>query len=441
MKNLKSKLIYLFAIGTLASCSEYTDGINESPNNFTSAPENLLIGQASLSVVKLSGSQASRTSGVWTDQFTGADRQYINLNNYTVTAGDFDDDWDDVYANGLAQAKEAESLAQANGNVVLQGVAQLTQALLLGEAAALWGDIPDSEALDYVTFPNPMYDSQSAVLARVQTLLSSAITNVGTATVAAAYGAPVFRANSATWANVARSLKARYYLVAKDYPNALAQAKLGISSASGDLLSAHSNTNGAKNLYYQFVVEQRGGYLTVGGPSNLLRLLNGSRARLLATPGDSGRLAKYFNGQELNTSATGYFAVDASFPIVSYVETKLIEAEAEQRIGGAGSTAGLAAFSAVRSHLATVYGGSFPASTANGTALTNQILEEKYISLIGSLQVYHDTRRTDNVLGVPIKNSNTTTIPQRFLYPQNEINANTNFPGIVGLFVKTPVNN
>ncbi|MFC4721433.1 SusD/RagB family nutrient-binding outer membrane lipoprotein [Geojedonia litorea] len=438
MKNLNKKIIYMFALVVSFSCSDYTDGINESPNNFTGAPENLLIGQANLEVVKLSGSQASRTAGVWTDQFTGSDRQYITLNSYTVTAGDFDDDWDDLYANGLAQAKEAELRANANGNAVLEGVSQIVQALLLGEGAALWGDIPDSQALDFTNFPNPSYDSQAQVLDHVQSLLSSGITKVGSATVAAAYGSPIYKSNSATWGQIAHSLKARYYLVAKNYPMALAESKLGISAPTGDLISSHSNTNGAKNLYFQFVVEQRGGYLTAQG-STLLKLLNGTQARLLATPGDSGRLAKYFTGSDLNTSSSGYFAVDASFPIVSYVETKLIEAEAEQRVNG--GNAGLAAFTAVRNHLATVYGGLFPPSTSTGSALTNEILEEKYISLVGSLQVFHDMRRTNNVLGVPVKNSTAPSVPQRFLYPQSEINSNSNFPGISDVFVKTPVNN
>ena len=73
--------------------------------------------------------------------------------------------------------------------------------------------------------------------------------------------------------------------------------------------------------------------------------------------------------------------------------------------------------------------------------MTKEILEEKYISLIGSLQVFHDTRRTDNILNVPIKSSTATAIPQRFLYPQSEIGSNINFPGVVDLFTKTPVNN
>ena len=125
------------------------------------------------------------------------------------------------------------------------------------------------------------------------------------------------------------------------------------------------------------------------------------------------------------------------FPIVSWTETKLIEAEAAHRTGGDAETP----FNEVRDYLAARYGGDFPHSTAKGDDLLAQILEEKYISLPGSLQVFHDTRRTKNMLAVPIKGVGHTTIPQRFYYPQVEINANDNFPGLVDMFVPTPVNN
>ena len=61
--------------------------------------------------------------------------------------------------------------------------------------------------------------------------------------------------------------------------------------------------------------------------------------------------------------------------------------------------------------------------------------------MVGSLQVFHDTRRTNNVLNIPIKSTSATTIPQRFLYSQSEVGANSNFPGIMDLFSKTPINN
>jgi hypothetical protein len=72
--------------------------------------------------------------------------------------------------------------------------------------------------------------------------------------------------------------------------------------------------------------------------------------------------------------------------------------------------------------------------------LVNQILEEKYCTLIGSFQVFHDLRRTKNIIGVPVKNSTASTIPQRFIYAQNEINTNESFPGVVDIFTPTPIN-
>jgi hypothetical protein len=443
MKTLKFIKIYsLSALLLLAtwSCSDFTDGIDQDPNNFTSAPGALLIGQANLANVKMHESQISRVSGIWTDQFTGDDRQYIALNEYNTTAGDYDDDWDDIYADGLAQARLAEEKGLAAGDDILVGVSRIIQGILIAQTASLWGDVPFSEALDYFSFPNPNYDSQSSVLQAGQDLLSSGISLVGTTKVADAYGSPVYVDNSATFAKVAHSAKARYYMTAKNYSMALAEARLGISSPDGDLLAAHTNATGAQNLYWQFQVEQRDGYLTVSN-SYLRKLLDGEVARRLATPGDANRRAVYFTGTDLNvTDGVGYFGPGASFPIISWVETKLIEAEAAVRLGGSEEVNGRNAFNEVRNYLATLYGGAFPASSSSGNTLILEILEEKYISLIGGLAIYDDVRRTNNALGVPIKGTGTNVIPQRFLYPQIEINSNANFPGLVDLFTPTPVN-
>jgi len=442
MKNTHFYIIVLLSLLIVtASCTKFTDGINEDPNSFSDAPGPLLIGQANLTTVKIFSSQASRISGIWTDQFTGSDRQYIPLNDYTTTAGDYDDDWSDVYAGGLAQARLAELDAIKTGDALLEGVSLIIQGILIGETASIWGDVPWTEALQSLDIPNPKYDSQASVLDAAQGLLSDGISKVGGATVSDFYGAPVFVANDAgndaTWKEVANSMKARYYLVAKDYANALIYANMGISSPSGDFLSAHAEETGAKNLYYQFCKEQREGYLTATG-SHLNKLVNGLTPRVLATPGEAQRALVYFDGDNLNTNTGGFFAIDASFPIISYFETKLIQAEAAHRTGGDALTP----FNEVRAALATLYSGDFPASTSSGAVLLNEILEEKYITLIGSNQVFHDVRRTNNLIGVPIKNTSAgnTTIPQRFLYPQSEVNANANFPGFVDLFEPTPVN-
>ncbi|MDP5138857.1 MAG: SusD/RagB family nutrient-binding outer membrane lipoprotein, partial [Spirosomaceae bacterium] len=404
-----------------------------NPNAFTDAPGGLIIGQAGFASILLSESQPARFAGIFTDQFTGADRQFISYESYQVTAGDFDDAWGNIYTAGLAQTKLVQEKARETGNPGLEGVSQIIEGWLVGEGAALFGDIPYSQAIQPNEFPNPKYDTQQEVFAAVQSLLSDAITNVQTGS---AVSMPMY-SGSYSWAEVAHTLKARYYLIAKDYANAASEAAQGISAPNKTLSAFHSSTIGQQNLYYQFGVLERGGYLTVIR-STLRKMLQGEQARLLPTPGDAARAAKYFDGEELNYTANGYFAIDADFPLISWEENQLILAEALARTGN--EAGARTAFNAVRTNLATTYAASFPATTATGTTLINQILEEKYCTLIGSFQVFHDLRRTKNALGIPVKNSTASSIPQRFLYAQNEINTNTSFPGIVDIYTPTPVN-
>ena len=71
--------------------------------------------------------------------------------------------------------------------------------------------------------------------------------------------------------------------------------------------------------------------------------------------------------------------------------------------------------------------------------LMYEIIEEKYASLVGQIEAFNDVRRTDNLIGLTPKGAN--GIPQRFFYPQDELNANVNAPAAVSLFIKTAVNN
>lgn len=430
----KITYIAVAALGMLSfGCESYVEGVNVNPNSFTDAPGELIIGQAGLASVILSESQPARFAGIFTDQFTGADRQFITYESYQVTAGDFDDTWGNIYTAGLAQTKLVQTKAKASGSKGLEGVAQIIEGWLVGEGAALFGDIPYSQALQPNEFPNPKYDAQKDVLNAVQAILTAGIANVQAGN---AVAMPMYT-GAYSWAEVGHTLKARYYLIAKDYANAAKEAALGISASTKTLSAAHSSTIGQQNLYYQFGVLQRGGYLTVLR-SNLRKMLQGEKPRLLATPGDVKRAANYFDGEELNYNAGGAFAIDAAFPLISWEENQLILAEALARTGN--ETGARTAFNGVRAALATKYAGEFPATTATGTTLINQILEEKYCTLIGSFQVFHDVRRTKNAIGVPVKNSTASTIPQRFIYAQNEINTNTSFPGVVSLFTPTPVN-
>ena len=76
-------------------------------------------------------------------------------------------------------------------------------------------------------------------------------------------------------------------------------------------------------------------------------------------------------------------------------------------------------------------------------ALLREILEERYITLFGQVEVFNDTRRTENetVVRVPVLPNVGALLPQRFIYPQSEIDRNNNAPNpIPDFFDKTPIN-
>ncbi len=436
---MKKLLIVLIGLSAI-SCEKYSAGLNVDPNNFTDAPGELIIGQANLSWVLMTEGESSRLCGVFTDQYTGLSNQFVNYNTYDVKAADFDGIWSNNYTAGISQTRIVQQKAEESGNTRLLGVSQIVEAVMAAELAALFGDVPYSQSAQPVEYPNPVFDPQMDVLNAVQNLLDQGIANAGNSKVGDFYGSPVFVNNAAVWSEIGHTLKARYYLLTKNYAKAKEEALLGISSNDRSLLAFHSKTAGQGNLYYQFGIEQRGGYLTATRSylRKMLNLSDTSVDRVLYTPGEQERYAAYFSGNELNYNEGGYFAQDASYPIVDWFENQFILAEAELRLGN--EDAARTAFNKVRTELAKKYNGDFPTVAIGGNTLLRVILEEKYITMIGSPQVFHDARRTGNLINLPIKNSISGKLPQRFLYPEVEINSNESFPGVVGLFQETDVN-
>ena len=424
------------------SCSDFSDDINLDPNSLTSSPDYLLLRQSQLGVVYISSSQISRYVGMWTGQFANSRGccRITSVEPEWVNPISFNRYWEDIYVQGSKNSYLALERASQQNHTVEEGIAKIMHGIYMGEAAALWGDIPCREAFNIMKHPNPHYDAQKNVFNDVQGLLSQGLEKLKNAPVAEVHGPPIFIPNEASWEEVAHSLKARYFLICKDYENALIESRKGISSPQADLLSFHRDEEGAKNLFFQFFEEERG-YVIVPQPTHLVDLMTGKVPRELTTPGDSLRFDFYFKdayyGPYFNTEPGGFFAADASYPIISWIETKLIEAEALERTG---SGNGAIPFNEVRDWLNDLYGGGFPQTSSTGDQLLREILEEKYISLIGCVQIFNDIRRTNNILQIPFLGDQNAQHPQRFLYPQIEIDNNTNFPGLIDIYEPTPVN-
>ncbi|TYZ08634.1 SusD/RagB family nutrient-binding outer membrane lipoprotein [Hymenobacter lutimineralis] len=446
------KYIALLSLGlALASCEDFIKDLDIDPNNPSQvAAPNLLQGVILADALYHEG-DASRIAAMWTAQFTGEDRQYIPTDAYQVTAGTFDDVWSLAYYNALTQARLMSSAAGSTGNQALQGVAQVLEAHTAGTTTALFGDIPYRQAGNRDEFPNPVFDPQAQVYADLQQLLTTAIENLGKVG-----GIPatdlVYQGDKAKWTAAAHTLKARYYLHVGDYDNAIASAKLGISSPANDWVVAHADGSGAQNVYYQFLELERNGYLGATN-SYAANILDPSRAgtannRNNAKTNEAGRFAYYFSPAASGNNygirvGEGFSAPDAAYPLVTYSENQLILAEAYARKGQ--SDLALTALNNHRATLEAMFDGTYAAYEAADIpagGLLKEILTERYVTFIGQIEAFNDVRRTDNALGLPIKGNGATSIPQRFLYPQSEVNTNTNTPSpLPGLFVPTPVNN
>lgn len=431
-------------IGLFPSC-EFTEGFQEDPNNANDAPTSTIYNSALVgTIVPISGENA-RLSAMWSRQFTGVDRQYAAYEIYNVSAPDFA--WDYHYTTWHTQLDLVLERSTESGNDFYRGNMLTLKGLSYGILTALWGDVPFSEANQFPVIENPKFDSQTEVYAGVQQLLDDAL-----AAYATGVGGPsgandfFFDGDKAKWAAATNSLKARYFLHVGNYSAARLAAQNGISSADGDMLIPHFGVyNQNMNLYHSFLNPDREGYLTARD-SYLARLLDpaSDTYRGDTKTDETARFAYIFtktaaDGYDINFSETGIFGASSSFPIITYVETQLILAEAALELGDRATA--LSALNAVRAYNATVFGGNYDAYTDGevGANLKREILEEKYISLAGQIEVFNDIRRTDNLIGLPT--STGTEHPQRFLYPQSEVSANQNAPSpIPGLFQPTPVN-
>jgi starch-binding outer membrane protein, SusD/RagB family len=449
----------------LVSCSTFVEEVPEiDPTRPTDADLALVMTGMQVEYMSTLEGEMARLAGMWSGYFTGSDRQYIPLYNYDITATTSDSPWGNVYSFVFKQSRIAQGKATGLGNKMSLGVAQIIEAHIMGTTAAVWGDVPYSEAIDNVAFPNPKYDPQNQVIDNLITLLDNAIVNLnsGVGTLGGDFlsggGAPgtVLPGVASKWIKIAYSLKARYLLYKKDYAGALAAANLGVDITANNLMAPHGTVNDQnRNIYYDFHERQRFGYLTAKNSFLAKKLDPASPTKRNHTKTvETARFGLYYTGTlpnyDIKISATGFFGSAASFPLVTAYETKLIAAECQARLNGV--AAGVTALNVHRALLRTAFptgtyndfvAADFAASgientdnIADADALLREILEEKYVSLYGQIEVFNEIRRTNNALGIPANAG--SQIPQRFLYSQTEFNANKSTPNpIPGLFSKT----
>lgn len=474
-------------------CESIVDGLNNDPNNATDAPDPLILTAAMLANAVVQEGHANRVANMWSGYFNGADRQYADYALYNMNAGNFNTAWNNVYQGTLAQTRLITARAGEAGERHIMGIAKIIEANAIGTATERWGDVPFSEAVNF-DITNPAFDGQAgSIYPALQALLSSAIEDLMSGAGASPGSADIyFSGDVDKWVAVAHTLKARYYMDAKDYGSAYNEALQGIADASGSMMTPHGTTNdGNLNMIHDFLVQSRSGDMDAGvgedgegGQVYAADLLDVNKpiyrgnaktneaARFyynyLNAGSDSytGRLEPNYQSVATGDSITGRFGSDAPFHVVTYMENLLTLAEAGFR--SQGFVTGLDFLNEYRAYMATggyidgsvtaihdfqydpYESGDFDAggmANAGGMsaddALLMEILEERYLSFIGTSMGWNDVRRTQNdAIGIPITPllNKGSDYPQRMIYGQDELNSNTNAPDPVpGIFDKMEI--
>lgn len=462
MKKLNIYIIFSIISTTifLSSCKQLFDekDIQNNPNSVTDVDVRTLLSGTMLGVAFLHEDTDVRIATMWSGQLNGLSRAHLGFGQYIVSSQSFT--WNNLYpvAN---QARLIQTKADVLGDKWTKGVGQILEALMIAKATALYGDVPYSQAFNIQSFPTPIFDKQADVYASLQMTLDKAISNLS-ATTGLGFGTNdfIYQGDVNKWKALANTLKARLYLHTKNYEQAIVSANLGIQNTNGDALIPHGTSQGQNtNQNYDFFRVSRAG--DTGFEGSYLRTLLQSRINSANVKTNETALYNHIikvgitapNSLDPNTT-DGAFVADAPHPIITSYENQLIIAESEARLGNANGA--LIALNKVRAGLANGY---FNGKTFSGTnrkyeaytindfgvsglanlknlptqqeALLYDIISQRYIILLMQYEVFNDYRRLASVspvvqLPIPLTVGNKK--PQRFIYPQQEINSNSNVP-------------
>lgn len=434
-------------IAGFVGCENFVSGYEADPLSPVDANSLKIFVGAELQYVMFTEGFPAFLASVWAQTIRGADRQFTSYQTYTVTRDDFNNDWNTAYAGALTNLRTVQAKATAEGQNNLKGAAEILEGLHMGTVAAVWGDVPYSEAVQPPNY-TPKFDGQMSVYADVLKVLDQGIADFNSNPVPLAQDALSLGGSASRWVKLGYSAKARYLMHtarAAGYSAAILNqvitaAQQGILNVTGseDAMATHGTIQAQnQNLWYSFMVQDRTGYMdattTYAVPMMKAMKFDGKS-------NESGRLAFYFNPAQnnLNTTATGAYAIGAQYPIFRASETHLLLAEAYVRLGNTASA--LTELNNARTYNNNVFKNTSAAFVASDfptpAALQQAIFNETYLSLMHQIEAWNFLRRVNyavaykDSLGAtkPITLTKGTEWPQRFLYSTTEGTSNPNTP-------------
>jgi len=420
------------ALGACKSFLEADKSVAD-PNNPTNASTNQLLVGAAANLMGLEESGMATIICEWVQQcggvggrFVEQQAQYVGINS-----GSFNGTFSSLYTGGgLIQLRDVQKRADAAGDKVTKGIAEVMEAMVIGYGTDIWGDIPYREAAGDNAAPH--YDPQMQIYDDLQGVLDKAITDLAGGGSGPGAADLFFAGDKTKWTETANTIKARLYLHTVEklgnaqYAKAIAAAQKGISTPNNDFKDPHTDATTERNMWAQFQLSSFGQDLVAGAPLVTIMVAQ-SDPRLPEYFGQNG-FGSYggvlqsvgltaANADSISAIAGSGRANDGTFaiPIVTYDENQLILAEANF------VTSGAAAAAPFLNRVRARYG-----KPAISSPTLQDIMYEKYITTFENPEAWNDYKRTCLPSLKPA--AGRSAVPGRFFYPQAETQTNANAP-------------
>ena len=455
MKNYKY-IIILLILGIVGPSCEKALDINKNPLAATNADPNVLLpfvlAQYSNRHTTELGTRIMDVPQHFTACFNSPRRGATSI---FLTGNTWGMMYSQVLGNLLLVEQDAEAAGPSSNNVA--AIAKILKANTFFELTMIWEDVPYTQALNAVEFPEPSFDNQETVLRGVLTILDEATSLIASmpdeGTFDVSVGDLVYGGDMNLWNMYANSLKLRVLMVLRNKTDVSSEISAVLSEPMIEFndqsaLIRYSNAPGGFNGYNNLVEaffgvsnEAQGVYAP--GPV-LFNLLDGDpRADMLIA-----------NPDGLEPCDIGTFAFSSPCPTISdnvirndlphmlFMPAEINLYRAELALASGNTTEAEAQYKAGVTKNIEWWGGDIPGSKlsidpadkeafVNGltTPTMDDIYNQLYIeSFIRPMVAWNTVRRTKKPELLPVPGTNITTYLKRFNYPPDEVASNPQTP-------------
>lgn len=458
MKRFKIITLLLFGLLVSVGCDSDFEEINTDPNNPTAVPSSLLIP----GIVREAQNRSYSTfiggdmGACWSQQF--AKVQYNDEERYIPRQSVITQVWERYYAVVISDADAMHTIAVAEDNNKMQGVALTLQAYGYAFLTDVYGAIPFSEAMKAATNGNisPKYDSQEEVyyggvdeagepFDGILGMLDKAISRLEMSGTIDGTNDILYGGNANLWKKFASSLKFRMLMRASGKTNvssdlqALVNAGNLFSSNADDAKLTYLSADPSANPLYESIVFGTRGEWKIN--SKMVDILDGANDPRLAVYAQKNEDGDYrgkpsgFNDvpsddyNYTNVSALGEFYLRPELPgfFMSYPELKFLMAEATYKgyISGDANAHYLGGITASMEYNeipgAVISAYLLNRDLATSSLAIEQIATQNWIALFSQgVESWNEYRRTGFPVLSPAVDGAINEIPSRYNYPTTE---------------------